>query len=143
MGPVIEDALIRSGRVSSLADVVRRLSCGFLRRQPLQRFRFGTLAALLLGFVFQHLSDAKEIVCQHGGSNQNFEPHRPFSQAAFHAASAKQNGDAAFDAGPKALAAFEGWRSFRRGLFRASAAALVWNANLLDSRLLAGRTANC
>jgi hypothetical protein len=89
-------------------------------------------------FGAQELGNAEEIVGQDSGADEQLEPLPAFSQAALHAASPEQDRDAALNAGPEALAFFEGG-AFLDGLaFRGFLSAPLRDGDEGDASLLAG-----
>ena len=94
----------------------RRRSRQGLRRRHSSSGRSGR-ELLSLGFAspgaFNHqAANDHEIVGEHRGANKQCEALGAFGTAALHAAAAHQHRDAPLDAGAKALALLERWRSF-------------------------------
>src|SRR5467141_3937363 len=89
-------------------------------------------------FFRQQVGDSHEVVRQHRGRHQQFEPLTALSAAALHATAAEQHGDAPLDAGSETLPFFEDGTVFVGLALGSFLSAALWDTHDLDASLLAG-----
>jgi len=85
----------------------------------------------------QPVGDDHEIVGEHGGADEEFEPFVTFGTHALHPASSEQDRDAAFDAGAEPLPFLKRRALLERFPFGAPLAARLGNAREGHARRLA------
>ena len=77
------------------------------------------------------MGDGHEVVCKHGCTDQDLEAVASLGQTSLHASAAKEHGDAALNACPKALSFFELRALFERLLWRGPFTTSLRNADEL------------
>src|SRR5262249_1118064 len=79
-----------------------------------------------------------KVVGKHCRSHPQFEALNPFGEAPLHAAATRQHGDAALDAGAKALALLEWCTLLVRRTLGSLLAAALWNGNYVTAAAFTG-----